>query len=174
VIAGNWRVDLQAAYTGLLSRVAIAQAGGSQAGSNSQNAILGILGSLLQQPGTQGQTAQGDQYAAISTAVAISNAFEMRIELASFQPGGRFDVGPYLGSHADAGYFLTYAPTTANGLVLSSVTRYAGTKRLAGSSGPLRLEDGASHMLDWKRDRAGNMTVALDGRVVISTTDMSI
>ena len=174
VIAGNWQVDLHAKYTGLQSRVAIAQAGGNQTGSSTQNAIVGILGTLLQQPGTQGQTPQEDQYAAISTALAISNAFAIRVEIASFLQGGRFDLGPYLGSNADAGYFLTYAPATTSALTLSSVTKYAGTKRLASMSSPLRLEDGAAHVFDWKRDRAGNMTVALDGKVVLSVTDMSI
>ena len=31
-----------------------------------------------------------------------------------------------------------------------------------------------SHVIEWKRDRAGKMTVALDGAQVIEATDMQI
>ena len=171
VSAGYWEVNQQSSYPGLVSKVAVPQ-GGYQ--GNNQNGVLGILGQLLQKPGTQRPPQQGDRYAAISTAVAIPNAFEVRIELASLQQGAWFDFGPYQGYNADTGYFLTYRGSGPNGLVLSSASRYGGTRQIAASNGPLRLEDGRGHVLDWKRDRAGSMTVALDGRVVITATDGSI
>ena len=176
VTAGTWRVDTQSKLPGLQSRVIIAQATtGTQSGSKTQKAIVGILGGLLQQQqGGQTQQETQDQYAAISTPVAISNSFAIHLEIASRQPGGRFDFGPYLGTRGDSGYYLTYAPAMANSLMLSSVTGYAGSKQLATSNGSIRLEDGASHVIDWKRDRAGKMTVALDGTVVIEATDLTI
>jgi hypothetical protein len=174
VTAGNWRVNLQSRMPGLQTRVVVPQAA-SQGSTSTQSAVIGALGALLgQQQGGQAQQPPQDQYAAISTTLAITNAFAIRLEIASGQPGGRFDIGPYLGARADTGYFLSYVPATANGLVLSSVTAYAGTKQLASSSGQIQLEDNASHVIDWKRDRTGKMTVALDGKTVIDATDLTI
>jgi hypothetical protein len=50
----------------------------------------------------------------------------------------------------------------------------AGVKPIANSNGPVHLEDGALHVIDWKRDRDGKMTVALDGKLVMEATDLSL
>ena len=49
-----------------------------------------------------------------------------------------------------------------------------GTQLLASSNGRISLEDDKSHVIEWKRDRAGKMTVALDGDQVIEATDTQI
>jgi hypothetical protein len=176
VRAGTWRIGNPGNMTGLQSRVRVQQnSASSQSGSSTQNAVVGILGALLQQQqGGQTQQATQDQYAGITTAVAIPNAFAIRVEIASRQPAVRFDFGPYRGTGSDSGYYLTYMPAAANGLTLSSVVGGAGVRQLASSNGPVHLEDNAAHVIDWKRDREGKMTVALDGKVVIQATDLSI
>ena len=64
-------------------------------------------------------------------------------------------------------------PDAESGLVLSRVTPQ-GTQLLASSNGRIILEDNKSHLLEWKRDRAGKMTVALDGKQVIEATDTQL
>ena len=64
-------------------------------------------------------------------------------------------------------------PDAESGLVLSRVTSQ-GTQLLASSDGRISLEDGKSHMIEWKRDQAGKMTVALDGNPVIEAVDTQI
>jgi hypothetical protein len=176
VTAGTWRIGNPGNMTGLQSRIRVQQnSTNSQSGSSTQNAVVGILGALLQQQqGGQTQQAAEAQYAGITTAVAIPNAFAIRLEIASRQPAVRFDFGPYRGTGGDSGYYLTYTPAAANGLILSSVVGGAGVRQLASSNGPVHLEDNAAHVIDWKRDREGKMTVALDGKVVIQATDLSI
>jgi hypothetical protein len=174
--AGTWRVDLKGKFPGLQSRVGGGQATGTTSGgSSTQQAVLGILGSLLNAP-QSGQTQQAapDQFASISTALSITNAFALRLQIASRQPGGRFDLGVYIGQQSQTGYFLSYLPATANGLVLSSATNSGGMQQIGSSPGPVKLENEAWHVIDWKRDRAGRMTVALDGKPLIDATDMSI
>ena len=114
-----------------------------------------------------------DEFAAIFLPLAISNNFAIRLEIASRDEGGRFDFGPYLGQHGNTAYRITYQPAAANGLVLSRVTSQ-GVRVLGGSSGPVNLDDGKSHVIDWKRDRSGNMTVTLDGRPAIEASDPMI
>ena len=64
-------------------------------------------------------------------------------------------------------------PEAESGLVLSRVTPQ-GTQLLASSNGKIVLEDDKSHVVEWKRDRAGKMTVALDGKPQIEATDMQL
>ncbi len=176
VEAGTWRVDTQGSFPGLRTKVFAPQTTGtSQGGSSAQATALGILGALLNpQQTTQSQQPAQEQYAAISTRAAIPNSFYIRLEIVSRQPGGRFDFGPYWGGQDGSGYYLTYATTAASGLTLSSVAGGSGVKQIARSSGAVHLEDGAAHVIDWKRDRSGKMTVALDGTVMVETTDLTI
>jgi len=177
VSAGSWRVNTQGNMTGLQSRVPNQQGSTtSQNSSNSQNTLTGILGSLLQQQGgqTQQQPAQAG-YAGIATTVAIPNAFAIHIEFASRQNPVRLDFGPYRGaSNTSSGYYLTYMPAQANGLTLWSVIGGSGNKEIANSKGPVHLEDGALHAIDWKRDGNGKMKVALDVKPMMAVTDLSL
>jgi len=183
VLAGAWQVDTKGRFTGLHSTISKPQAAnvqqpGTGGGSNAE-LIGNVLGTLLQQQQQQGrQAAQpaqpaADDHATIFAPVNITNAFAMRLELASRDGGGRFDFGPSIGQRGDNLYRITYMPDAESGFVLSRVTSQ-GTQLLASSNGRISLEDGKSHMIDWKRDQAGKMTVALDGAQVIEAHDTQI
>jgi hypothetical protein len=170
VSAGIWRVDTRGRFNGLRSTVYGPDTGNDAPGAGGQNLAGNTLGGLLQQ---QGGRPSDDEFAAIFLPLTISNSFAIRLEIASRDDGGRFDFGPYLGQRGNTAYRITYQSGAANGLVLSQVTRQ-GVRVLAGTSGPVDLEDGKSHTIDWKRDRSGKMTVALDGRPVIEANDPTI
>ena len=60
-------------------------------------------------------------------------------------------------------------PDAESGLVLSRVTSQ-GTQLLASSDGRISLEDGKSHMIEWKRDQAGKGLAALPLSSLSATT----
>ena len=181
VAAGTWGVDAGGGFAGLHSTINKRSAAASAAPvtTSGQDIISNVLIALLKQQTGQGaqdtqkNQAARDAYAMISTPVAIPNPFAIRLEIASRDQAGRFDFGPYLGQYGDTSYRITYMPSAASGLVLSRVTSQ-GTQLLGSSNGRIGLEDDRSHVIDWKRDRSGKMTVALDGKQVIEVTDMRI
>jgi hypothetical protein len=165
VSAGIWRVDSKGRVGGLRSTVygpdtANAGPGGGQG-----------FGNYAGRPRQGG--GNDDEFAAIYLPVTIPNSFAIRLEIAARDDVGRFDFGPYLGQRGNTAYRITYQPGAASGLALSRVTSQ-GVRVLGGSSGPVNLDDGKSHVIDWKRDRSGNMTVTLDGRPAIEAGDPMI
>lgn len=165
VSAGQFRVETSGNYSGLRSTVAApsaSTASGSLAGA--------ILGTILQQ---QGSAAGGDKYASIYTPVKISNAFTLKLDLASKFTGGRLDFGPYQGASGTYAYRIAYFPGRKPGLQLLKVTPQGATV-IGAYDGTLWLEDKRRHALEWKRDSAGAMTVSVDGKTLISATDASL
>lgn len=161
VSAGIWRVDSKGRFPGLRSTVY---------GPDNANAGPGGFGNYAGRPRQGG--GNDDEFAAIYLPVAISNSFDIRLEIAARDQGGRFDFGPYLG-RGNTAYRLSYQPDAGSGLTLTRVTSQ-GERVLGGSSGRVNLGDGKSHVIDWKRDRGGNMIVTLDGRPAITVADPMI
>jgi hypothetical protein len=165
VSAGEYRVETSGTYVGLRSTIAA-----QPATAASGNLAAAIIGAILQPQTGTGSTAK---YASIYTPVKISNAFALKMELASKFSGGRFDVGPYQGASGNYGYRLAYFPGAAQGLQLLKVTPQGSTV-IATYKGAVYLEDKKRHVIDWKRDSAGAMTVAIDGKTLITATDASL
>jgi hypothetical protein len=175
VIAGTWQVDAKGRFTGLHSAIAKAKTETTQdtGGTGASQIVGNVLETLRKQQQGQGAAQPArEEHATIFAPVGISNAFSIRLELASGE-GGRFDFGPAVGPNRDSLYRITYMPEAESGLVLSRVTPQ-GTQLLASSNGKIVLEDNKSHVMEWKRDRAGKMTVALDGKPQIEATDMQL
>ena len=165
VSAGEYRIETSGTYTGLRSTVAA-----QPATAASGNLAAAILGAILQPQTGSGSTAK---YASIYTPVKISNAFALKMELASKFTGGRLDVGPYQGASGNYAYRLAYFPGAAQGLQLLKVTPQGSTV-LGAYKGAVYLEDKKRHVIDWKRDAAGAMTVAIDGKTLITATDAGL
>ena len=178
VTAGRWQVDTRGSFTGLHSIITKPQAAtGQRSPTGTQDVVRDVFGTFLKQQqagqGAQREQTVRDEHATIFAPVRITNAFAIRLEIASAEGGGRFDFGPSIGQRGDSLYRMTYMPEADSGLVLSRVTS-EGTQLLASSNGRVILEDDKSHVIEWKRDRVGKMTVALDGKQVIETTDRQI
>jgi hypothetical protein len=149
--------------------------------SAEQDPTKALIGTLLQQAltGQQGsqQAAAEPTFAAMIAPVPISNAFAMEVELSSravAESQGRFELGPYQGETANAGYRLAYTPGAPAGspsLELLRVSPRGTVSTLEFHDQPLNLEDGQPHTLTWTRDRAGAMSVHLDGQQLIQATD---
>lgn len=109
--------------------------------------------------------------AAISTAVGIPNEFRVRLRLSTgAEAGARFTFGPYQ-SQPSNGYQLVFddfpraVPTI---LAANSGSQLRVVGRGAAIDG---LDDRRTHDIDWVRDAAGNMSVSVDGRVVLQALD---
>lgn len=133
---------------------------------------LAILGAVLgQATGGNGGVVTNSQPTAaaeISARASVSNAFSIEFGLSSWQPQGRFDIGPYQGAGRADGYRLSYQPGGALALLRVSGR---GEDVIARAARPLALEDKKSHAIKWSRDGAGRMSVSIDGRQVITATD---
>lgn len=164
VSAGQFRVETSGNYVGLRSTIA---APAASAGSG--DLAGAILGAILQQGGASG----GDKFASIYTPVKISNAFTLKMDLASKFTGGRLDFGPYQGASGQYAYRIAYFPGRNPGLQLLKVTPQGATA-IGDYNNTLWLEDKRRHTIEWKRDTAGAMTVSVDGKTLISATDTSL
>lgn len=170
VIAGDWRIITQPAQ-GLGTQVRNQQA---NTGNSTQSLVNGLLGALIAPQGSnQSQTQQTNNYAGLSAPVAIPNAFSLHFEFSPSQDATRFDLGMYR-DNDDGAYFLSYMPTAPRGFMLSSSVPGQGTRQIAYSPGVMNLNGRGFHAVDWKRDRDGRMTVAVDGQPLIDVTDTSL
>lgn len=167
VSAGQYRVESSGTYVGLRSTIA---APAATASANNGNLAAAILGAILQ---PQGAASGGDKYASIYTALKISNAFAVKLELTSKFTGGRLDFGPYQGASGNYAYRVAYFPGVKPGLQLLRVSPQGATV-VAAYNNSLWLEDKRRHVIDWKRDAAGAMTVAVDGKTLITATDATL
>lgn len=139
-------------------------------------AFLGaVLDKAVQQPdsgqrtGATG-TAEEPAFNAIHTAVPISNAFAIELELSSWKDQGGFEIGPYQGAARTNGYRLAYRPGVR--LELLRATRQ-GSSVMEISTKPLQFEDQKVHRVEWTRRADGGMTVTVDDEEIFSLLDRS-
>jgi len=119
----------------------------------------------------QQQTESG--HAEIYLRRLIPNAFSIRVDLGSRRSPGRLVFGPYDGRARDRGYRLAFNPGDKSGIELYRATR-RGTSLIASYKQPINVADGRYYSLEWTRDRAGDMTVTLDGKKLIRVSDRGL
>lgn len=143
--------------------------------ANNKNLAIAIFGAVLKQAkkskseSTQ-STAAKLQVATIHSTVSIANAFTIEFELSSWQPQGQIIIGPFQGINIDSGYRLSYSPGGALALHRFS-TR--GSSVVKQGTHLVPLENQKSHTIRWSRNNNARMSVSIDGKVVLSTTDRS-
>ena len=101
----------------------------------------------------------------------ISNAFTIRMEIAFRGPKGRLVFGSYDGRRRDRGYRLAFSPGEGNGLAIRSATR-RGEKLIAAYKKPVEAREGRSYVIEWIRERNGEMSVLLDGQELLRASDL--
>ena len=134
-----------------------------------EEAALAFLGQILDKSQRKKEAAGdtgGD--AAIHTAAAITNAFAIQVELSSWMPDGRFELGPYQSAAGGAGYSLSYRPGQPQELLSVSGRDARVVDR---GQAPVTLEDKRPHRIEWTRRANGRMAVSVDGTEVLNTAD---
>ncbi len=150
-----------------------------------KDAAIAILGAVLgQAAGNRGGAnapapAALTSVAGIQTRVRITNAFAIKFELSSWlgkgngrgqKQTGKFEIGPYRGIAAGAGYRLTYRPGGVFELLRVSPR---GTGIIDAVSATA-LEDRKPHAIEWTRRADGVMSVTVDGKQILSATDRGL
>ena len=131
----------------------------------------GILGGMTRREEAAPEPAQPSA-AEISTALRISNAFAVKLQMTSrvSADGARLEFGPYQGSERNQGYRLVYTPGNKPAFALLRVA--AGRSSVVEVYDQLvNLEDGRPHGLEWRRGTDGEMVVLLDDKEIIRTSD---
>ena len=102
--------------------------------------------------------------------VTIPNAFSIELQFASSsRDAGRFVVGVAQGKRR-LGYRLAYNPGSNQPIELVRLGN-RGAAIIDATYGRLKLEDGKLHKPQMTRDRHGEMTIRVDGKVMIQTVD---
>ncbi len=172
VAAGRFSVDRRLGLQTFVRKGQSQSDSGQRQGSDDPtSAIIGALLDRALKKKRRSREPQPDAgHAEIFLRRSIPNAFAIRVNLGSRQSPGRLVFGPYDGRRRDRGFRLAYNPGDKSGIELYRATR-RGTTLIASYKHHLRLEDGRFHSLEWTRDRYGDMTVTLDGKKLIQTSD---
>ncbi|MHB1217138.1 MAG: hypothetical protein ACYC1L_02930 [Alphaproteobacteria bacterium] len=178
VVQGEFWVDSQ----GLRSRAkADAPASAQQGNANDPTtAILGMVLNRMQQNagGQQQQAAVPVKVnpAEIFVPVGITNAFDLRMEVAVLDGGAPFLFGPFLGTDRNTGYRMVYSPSPQNGRGTLELLRLTGRGSVVAgqAAAPVNLEGAALHVIEWTRTRQGEMAVTVDGKEVMRLTDVGV
>jgi hypothetical protein len=187
VTRGNWWVESAVGLRSVVSAPAAMpvqtapQEPERRADDDLADAIIGTILEQMVRP-REGSTAEPapsqPEQAGVDTLPAeiqvqrsVPNAFSVRLEITSRARYGELRVGPYQGSTQYGwGYMLAYGPGSRTGLRLMRVAR--GQHTVIGyHDGVIDLEDGRLHVIDWNRSLSGEMTVTLDGKLLITATD---
>ncbi|NVK18743.1 MAG: hypothetical protein HWE30_08615 [Methylocystaceae bacterium] len=173
VTSGKYWVESGYGLRSFVEAVSTTQTSEQRKLSKEEKIIGGIVGLLggqvqIQQPQQQA-SATTVTPATIYTAQKINNAFILKINVSSWAAKGHFEVGPYQGSKLNTGYKLVYSAGESPALQL--LRNYTSSSSVIASVASLKLEDQKYHDLEWVRNKAGQMTVSVDGKVLIQTSD---
>lgn len=111
--------------------------------------------------------------AEISTALRISNAFAVKLQMTSRgkpADGSRLEFGPYRGRERNQGYRVVYNPGNKPAFALHRIAP-GRSSIIEVYDQSVNLEDGRSHNIEWRRGTDGEMVVLLDDREIIRTID---
>lgn len=142
----------------------------------SDSSALEILSDILignrERAGGETQTSSKSE-AEIFTRVGISNAFALKLQLNLRNYGDRntrLEFGPFQGEERSSGYRLAYESGRIASLSLLRFGPYRSAVIEMVDQG-IVLDDGAPHILEWRRSNDGEMVVLLDNKEVIRTVD---
>ncbi len=125
-----------------------------------------LTGKRLDQPAPRAEPG----HAAINAAAPMTNAFSLTFEFTSWEKKGQFEVGAYITGAGNNGYRLIYQPGATPVLRLMRVSATA-TGIVTSYRGALNLEDRKTHVVQWTRDKGGEMVVSVDGKELMRATD---
>jgi len=141
-----------------------------------EEAIIGILGAVLQGGNKNGGDSGGAaataqpvaRSAVIETRARLSNSFAATVQMRSWKAEGAFELAMTQGI-SGAGYRVVYTAGQRPTLELVKVTTRGRGVIDAKQVGA--LEDQKVHALRWTRGADGSMTVSLDGKAVLNGRD---
>ncbi len=142
----------------------------STQGNSPDEVVMRVLKGVL--GGAAEATSQAQSSAAvISTAVALPNEFRIRMRLSTKgEAGARFAFGPYQ-SQLNTGYELVLDDFPRAVPSILAIRQGSEIRVVRRGTAGTDFADGRMHDVDWVRDATGNMTVSVDGKIVLQTQD---
>ncbi len=165
VISGGFQVE---PGVGLRSR-GTASSGTTEPSMSEEEIPAAILGAILGRV-VLSERQVGASQAEIRLARRVPRVFAVELSFQSLERGGALLFGPYREDGTSSGYRLAYYPGGERGLELLRRTG-GGYNVVTAYDGRLNLEDGRFHTLQFGRDQAGNLSVRLDGKLMLETAD---
>jgi len=137
-----------------------------------EDALFGALMKKIERTTDKQDDAEpaDSERAAIRSAVPITNAFAVQIELTAHELHGRFEFGPYPADDQRSGYRLAYMPGQRPALELLRASD-RGTAVIEVYDQLANIEKDRAHLVEWTRHPNGDMAVALDGKELFRATD---
>lgn len=137
--------------------------------TRSEDLPLAILSALLGQSNRSQTPTEAPDHAEIHVEQTISNAFAMELVLVlNEQATGTLAFGPYQAENRVSGYRLVYTPNVDRGLHLVRIS--AAGSSVTESVDP-QFQPNRQHLVQWTRDRNGEMVVSIDRKTVLRVTD---
>jgi hypothetical protein len=177
VAEGKFYIDYSG---GLRNRITPAPApapSASEPKKSEEDVAQAILGGFLDQvTGTKEQQQEptapppAAERAEIYLARTITNAFALKLSLASLVSPGRLEFGVYQGGDRETGYRLVYNPGGVPAIELVR-TSSRGSSVIELYDEPLALEDNNDHVVEWTRHPGGEMAVSIDDRELFKVLD---
>ena len=133
--------------------------------------LQGIFGGRKEQSAPQPVS---PSEAEIYTRVRISNAFavKLQVQLRAYPDViNRLEFGPHAGDERSSGYRLAYESSGGRSLLTLLRTAPGRSAVIEIYDRGLALEDGAPHVIEWRRGGNGEMVVLADGKEIIRTLD---
>ncbi len=111
----------------------------------------------------------------IYTRGTIANGFAISLRLRTLSKlPARLEVGPYQGRDRKEGYRLIYHNRDGAAVIEMVRMRPWGSSVVYTRQNAPVLDDGRSHVVEWTRDRAGNMKVSIDGKLLFAVADTGL
>ncbi len=180
VTKGQYRIERNFGLRGFFDSTSQSSSTSSSGSSQKADPAAQLLGAILNQALGGGQSGSGSSQtqntslpvAAIHTAKTITNAFSINLELTSWKNEGFLEIGPYQGGNRDAGYRLRYHTGKNPSFELLRVSS-RGSGVIDTHNAAISLEDKKTHAISWTRDQFGEMTISVDGKQIMKSTDQS-
>jgi hypothetical protein len=142
----------------------------------SDNPALELLGELLlggRERAVAETQSSSKSEGEIFTRVGITKAFALKLQLNMknyVDRNTRLEFGPFQGEERSSGYRLAYESGSSPSLSLLRVGPNRSAVIEMVDQG-IVLQDGAVHMVEWRRSLDGEMVVLLDNKEVMRTVD---
>jgi len=163
---------------GLRTRVTARETGRSVKTQSDKELAVALLGAILNEAAKSngGNSSQDTDYtyepATILVNKRISNAFVIKTTIDARSSQGKIQLGLFQKRTSGSSYQLVFLPGPQASIELHRVGSRGST--IIDVADNIQAKGNQTHQLQWTRDGKGNMTVSLNGEVIMQTSDRGL
>jgi len=168
VLSGSFTVNEQGLYSQMTGAQTQNTDNQEPASQDLSTAILGAIFAHAEKANKATETdTTAPGFAKIVTSQKIPASFALKAQLSLHSGTGRIEFGPYTGNQQEEGYQLLISPEQEQIELLRVNSHSSSVIESKRKSFSLNQE----HTIEWLRDEAGMITVAMDGKQLFQVTD---